>query len=48
MGSGMLAGRVYPWTNVADAPPFVAARLRMQEAYARERAVSRRVLAGVV
>jgi TolB-like protein len=48
VGSGMLAGKVYPWTNIANAPSFIAARSRMEEAYARERAVSRRVLSGVV
>ena len=46
-GSLVLRGRTYPWTRIIDAPPMIAARHAIDEAYAREREVARAALAGL-
>jgi hypothetical protein len=46
-GSLMLRGRYYPWNRVVDAPAVVAARERLDAAYAREREVAKTALAGL-
>jgi TolB-like protein/predicted Ser/Thr protein kinase len=47
-GSVMLRGRTYPWNRIADAPPIVAARERLDAAYAREREIAKTALAGLL
>jgi non-specific serine/threonine protein kinase len=46
-GSVALRGRIYPWTKVVDKPPVVAARQRLDTAYAREREAAKSVLKGL-
>jgi hypothetical protein len=38
---------MYPGTKVVDKPPVIAARKRLDAAYAREREVARSALAGL-
>jgi TolB-like protein/predicted Ser/Thr protein kinase len=47
-GALLLRGRWYPWTNVVDKPPVMAAKQRLDAAYAREREVVRTALAGLL
>ena len=46
-GSAWISARTYPWSLIASQPPVVAARQRLDTAYAREREISRTVLAGL-
>jgi TolB-like protein/predicted Ser/Thr protein kinase len=46
-GSVMLRGRTYPWNRIVETPPMVAARERLDEAYAREREIAKTALAGL-
>jgi len=46
-GSLMLRGRVYPWTRVVQQPAVVAAKERLDAAYARERDVASAALSGL-
>jgi hypothetical protein len=46
-GTMWIDARLYPWSLVARQPAVVAARERLDAAYARERDVARSVLAGL-
>ena len=46
-GSLMLRGRAYPWTRVVQQPAVVAAKERLDAAYARERDVASAALSGL-
>jgi TolB-like protein len=46
-GALVLRGRVYPWSDIITRPQVVAARELLDAAYARQRDVARRVLAGL-
>jgi tetratricopeptide (TPR) repeat protein len=42
-----MRGRIYPWTKVIDRQPVVAARQRLEAAYAREREAAKSALEGL-
>ena len=46
-GSLSLRGHWYPWTNVIGKPPVLAARQRLEMAYAHEREIAQSALAGL-
>jgi hypothetical protein len=46
-GTELLRGRTYPSAGFVDDPAIVAAKARMDAAYAREREVARTVLTGL-
>ena len=46
-GAMALRGQVYPWNKVIDKPPMVAAKQRMDAAYARERDIAKAALDGL-
>lgn len=43
-----LRGRAYPWSNVIEAPAVVAAKGRVESAFARQREIARSVLGGLL
>ena len=47
-GRTLLRGRLYPWSGIVGHSDVVAARQRLDEAYARERAIAQDKLAGLV
>ena len=47
VSSSNLRGRWYPWSNVTEKPPVVAARQRMAGAYEKQRETARAALSGL-
>ncbi len=47
-GSIVLRGRMFPWNRIVATPPMIAARAKLDVAYARERDIARSVLAGLL